>query len=244
MEYYLLDENNQQIGPFSLNQIKSKKIKRTDKIWRPGMNDWADAITVPELKSFFESPPPKSPVIGNSQQQQQRQQQHSQNFSSYHIYDEHFNVNRLNKDQKDFFSRHEFSDTMEVGLGIFLHYITLGIFTFIFCGIKHSYLPKITEDDFDGGKAIGFCFIPFFNFYWIFVFWRKLAQRINLQYKLRGERSPVSLGLATAVCVLHFIPYIGNFTNWLVLKPILFHQIQTASNRLANENIGAGFYEM
>ncbi len=71
------------------------------------------------------------------------------------------------------------------------------------------------------GKAVGFNFIPFFNFYWIFVAysgWAKDANNYIRRYQL-----PVALtseGLATAMCVLSLIsiiPYVGFLTGLVVL---------------------------
>lgn len=63
------------------------------------------------------------------------------------------------------------------------------------------------------GKAIGFLFIPLFNFYWVFrVYrgWSVEANRFVQQHGIEAPRS--SVGLATALCVLlvlSAIPYAG-----------------------------------
>jgi len=240
MEYFILDENNQQIGPFSIDQLKTKKISKATKVWCNGMKEWSDAETVKEFKDFFIAPPPPNippptPTMTGSVNLQN--ENYSQTLTTSPIYEEHFNVNNLNSQEIDSFKKNQFFDTFSTGVGILLHFLTLGIFTTIYCGLKHSKLPKVKSDDFSGGKAIGFLFIPFFNFYWLFVFWRRLAMRINLQFRLRNEQPPVSLGLATTVCILTFVPYLGGAINYLILMPILFSQIQSASNKLANENM-------
>lgn len=52
------------------------------------------------------------------------------------------------------------------------------------------------------GKAVGFLFIPFFNFYWMFVAYRGLL----LDFTALGARAGIAMqpkvGLATATCVL------------------------------------------
>lgn len=126
----------------------------------------------------------------------------------------------------------------ETAVVVILGIVTLNIFTVIYHGLKHSRLPKVRPDDFSAGRAIGFLFIPFFNFYWIFVFWTRLVQRINFQFKLRGQLPPVAeeLGVAVAILtILSMIPVLGIVTaavNWLILLPILSAQIQSAANRL------------
>ena len=240
MDYFILDENNQQIGPFSIDQLKSKNIRRTTKVWCQGMQEWSDAETVQDLKDLFIIPPPPNIPPPFTQRANSNDDLNKSNYShaftSNTVYEEHFNVSNLSSQELEDYKKNLFFDTFSTGVGILLHYLTFAIFTTIYCGLKHSKLPKIKSDDFGGGKAIGFLFIPFFNFYWIFIFWRRLAMRINLQFKLRNEHPPVSLGLATTVCILTFIPYVG-VISFLVLMPILFSQIQSASNKLARENM-------
>ncbi len=239
MKYFILEKNNQQSGPFSVEQLKLKPINRSTKVWCQGMEHWSEAGTIEELKDLFLSPsapnipPPvptaKHPYFANSN--------YSQTWTMKPVYEEYFNIEMLTPQEIEEFRMNLFFSTFNTGIGILLHFLTLGIFTTIYCGLKHSKLPKIKYDDFEAGKAIGFLLIPFFNLYWLFIFWRRLTMRINLQFKLRNERPPVSLGLATTICILTFIPYFGALLNYLILMPILFSQIQSASNKLANENI-------
>lgn len=63
------------------------------------------------------------------------------------------------------------------------------------------------------GKAVGFCFIPFFNLYWFFVAFVGLTQDLNQYTRRRGIKTPgCSPGLAITSCIfllLTMIPYIG-----------------------------------
>ncbi len=63
------------------------------------------------------------------------------------------------------------------------------------------------------GKAVGFCFIPFFNFYWIFEAIHGLANDLNTYARERNiAAEPVSTGLSLAWCILTLltiIPYLG-----------------------------------
>lgn len=240
MEYFILDDKNQQIGPLSIEQLKSRKISNKTKVWCQNMKEWADADTVNDLKDLFISPPPppNTPppaAESNNNSSNTNSSNRTQTFNLSSVYEEYFNVNKLNPQEINNFKKNLFFNKFSTALAILLHFFTLGIFTTIYCGLKYSKLPKIKSDDFGAGKAIGFLFIPFFNFYWIFVFWRGLAMRINLQFKLRNEQPPVSVGLATAICILIFLPYLGGFVNYFILMPILFSQIQSASNKLAHE---------
>jgi hypothetical protein len=119
-----------------------------------------------------------------------------------------------------------------VWLAVVLHFLTFGIFSLVhFCNL-HDRLPKAEQDDPSAGKAIGFSFIPYFNFYWIVFNTLRLADRINLQFRLRGLPDGVPRGLAMAASVLSVVPYI-NFLGAIFLWPIAIAYFQRAANELA-----------
>jgi hypothetical protein len=123
----------------------------------------------------------------------------------------------------------------EPAVVIILHFVTFGLFTFIWFGLKHGQLPVVAQDDPSAGKAIGFMFIPFFNiFYWNFIFWMRLCDRINLQLALRGLPPKAPKGLAQATCICTLIPYVGGLLNFFILMPILAGTLQSAINMLAD----------
>lgn len=61
--YYIL-ENNQQVGPFTLEQLATRGINGFTSVWTQGMANWVPASQVPELQAVinrpqgFQSPPP------------------------------------------------------------------------------------------------------------------------------------------------------------------------------------------
>lgn len=246
MKYYLIDERNQQIGPFALEELKMKGINKKTKVWCEGMDDWTEAQLVSELKENIILPPPP-PLSQNQINRESNQFPASSNeilpLNNLLIYTPSFDINSLSNTLIETCKKHSFKAQFSVGLGVFLHFITLGIFTTIHCGLMHSKLPKITIKDFSAGKAIGFLFIPIINVFWFYVFWEQLARRINFQYKLRNKPLPVSISLATWACVLQiliFIPYVGwvtYFVSFLFLFPLLFNQIRSACNQLAEEQL-------
>ncbi len=152
------------------------------------------------------------------------------------VYNPYFDIRKIPPDQHEEFKIHALDTTFPVAVAILLHFVTLGIFTIIYFGLMHSKLPRIKSDDFSGGKAIGFLFIPFFNFYWIFVFWGRLTDRINFQYKLRNQPVPISKGLVITAVSLAIIPYVG-ILSWIFLMPIVVGTIQSACNRLVIEKM-------
>ncbi len=156
-----------------------------------------------------------------------------------HIYTPASDLAKVPTGQVERFKKNEFLTTFPTGLAILLHFFTLGVFTVIFHGLKHSKLPMIRHDDFRGGKAIGYLFIPFYNLYWYFIFWQRLADRLNFQLRLRGIPEGVNRGLVTTACVLTVIPYIG-LIAWVALWPVVSAQVQSASNRLAELKFQGG----
>ena len=104
-----------------------------------------------------------------------------------------------------------------------LSIITLGIFGLVYMGLKHGQLPKVKSNDPGAGKAIGFWFIPFFHYYWIFVFWLRLVDRINFQYRLRGAPAPVSRNFAIWTNAVYLsgillgVTYLVAVIMWFVL---------------------------
>jgi len=156
-------------------------------------------------------------------------------FQMSSVYEERFDLNQITVAQREQFKQHAFLSTFPVAVVIILHFVTFGIFTFIYMGLKHSKLPMIKHDDFSAGKAIGFMFIPFFNLYWMFMFWLRLADRINFQFRLRGQKAPVDRGLVLATVIVDFVPYLGLVVSGLILFPIVIGEIQSACNKLANE---------
>ncbi len=154
------------------------------------------------------------------------------------IYKPTMNISVIPDAQKEEFKKHLITETFPTALVVLLHFLTIGLFSTIYFGLKHSKFPMIKEDDFDGRKAIGYLFIPLFNFYWVFVFWLRLIDRINFQFKLRNLKPPIPRNIAIAPWILIFtifIPRIGIVT-WaigvFVLIPIMLALIQSACNRL------------
>jgi hypothetical protein len=142
----------------------------------------------------------------------------------------------LSPDQREQYMRHSLT-TFPTWLAVVLHIVTLGLFSVIYQGLKLSKLPLVKSDDFTAGKGIGFCFIPFFNLYWLFRFVLSITDRLNFQFRLRGQPAPISRDLALASCILRVIPYL-NFIGLLILEPIVAGQWQSATNRLVR-NWGA-----
>jgi len=67
MNHYYFAEDNQQFGPFSLEELKKEKIKKSTLIWTEGMSNWLRADTIDELKDILIPEPPPLPIIESNQ---------------------------------------------------------------------------------------------------------------------------------------------------------------------------------
>lgn len=72
MNYYI-NENGQQYGPFTIDQLRMRGITRETPVWCEGMSQWALARNIPELIEILQPTPPQQP----SYQQQYHNQRHS-----------------------------------------------------------------------------------------------------------------------------------------------------------------------
>ena len=115
---------------------------------------------------------------------------------------------------------------------ILLHFATCGIFSMIWLNLMHGKLPKVRSDDPSAGKAVGFCFIPFFNLYWIFFTFRRLCLRIDEQRELYGLPPSGLKGMATTACIFHVIPWLNVLIGLTIISPIFIGMMQSSVNQL------------
>jgi uncharacterized protein DUF2510 len=149
-------------------------------------------------------------------------------------YDKRFDLNQLSPEQREEYKQHTLTEFPTWAV-VVLSILTLGIFGTIYHGLKHSRLPLVKSDDFTAGKGIGFLFIPFFNLYWVFVFWLRLVDRINFQYRLRGASDPISRDLTLWTIILSFFTWLIPVSPILAL--IVAGQIQSATNGLVKGEV-------
>ncbi len=113
-----------------------------------------------------------------------------------------------------------------VGLAVLLHILTFGIFSVVYYASQGGRLPEIEPGDPSATKGVGYFLIPYFNLYWLFAFPTRLADRLNLQLRLRGEAPMISQALIVG-CSL---------STALILVPFFWIaavvQIQQAINRI------------
>lgn len=78
MEYFIIDNNGQQAGPFSQDQLIQKAISPETLVWKQGMADWTPAWKVEELRTVLEAVEANKPNSTNQQESQEPQQQTSE----------------------------------------------------------------------------------------------------------------------------------------------------------------------
>ena len=62
MATYYIVENNQQAGPFTLDQLAAKGITPETNVWTDGMANWTPASQVTELQALFAPQPAQQPA--------------------------------------------------------------------------------------------------------------------------------------------------------------------------------------
>ena len=58
---YFYSENNKQLGPFTIEELKTKRIKKSTLVWTDGMGEWTPAEEREDLRDFIISEPPPLP---------------------------------------------------------------------------------------------------------------------------------------------------------------------------------------
>ncbi len=59
-EFYII-ENNQQLGPFKLEDLKLRKINKNTLVWHEGLDNWTKAEHISLLKDSIKASPPPMP---------------------------------------------------------------------------------------------------------------------------------------------------------------------------------------
>jgi predicted Zn finger-like uncharacterized protein len=102
---------------------------------------------------------------------------------------------------------------------VLLHYITAGAFTMMYLNLMHERMPRLRRDDPSATVAIGLCFIPIFNLYWLPFSFVRLCVRINEQRRFAGMEPTAPSWLAIPTGALFACGLDGDF----------FHQCRLSS---------------
>ncbi len=78
MEFFIIDHNGQQAGPFSFDQLVQKGISPETLVWKQGMADWTPAWKVEELKAVLEAAEANQSNQSNQSNQKAQQEVNQQ----------------------------------------------------------------------------------------------------------------------------------------------------------------------
>ena len=182
--------------------IAKGEVNRSSLVWQEGMSGWQNVMDTGLKDRLKHAPPPVAPPVVQSSVSTVRQP-HQVTLEDAKKLQTQFNV-------------------FWIGLaaGIPLSFILVGIggvvLSMVFFFIMMHKFWSIIQDGAartTPGKAVGFWFIPVFNFYWFFVAFHGLAKDMNQYVKDRDWKIPeVSEGLALTYCILSccsVIPLLG-----------------------------------
>lgn len=224
MWYYLM--GNQQVGPVDDNTIsaliQSGTIIRQTLVWKEGLSDWTQAAQTELASRFTNVYPPTSPSYG---------------MVTYPSPAITFQPKSLRTLWLWF--------AWLIGAGLPLSILCIGIpaaIAGVIVGYVLLYRYWLLIQDGTArttpGKAVGFCFIPFYNFYWFYVAYVGLSKDMNVYCDERSIEGPrVTEGLALAWFILNLasiIPYTGLVTAIasVVILIILMKQLTDVSIRI------------
>jgi hypothetical protein len=238
MKQYHIAKNGVQSGPYSepdiLAMLSSGEIGCDDLCWTKGMAQWQpirQVVTVP--KAVFSHTP--QPPLGVEEPQ-------AINWIPALVFYSASGAIFFLVDLVELGSGEEASDRWML---LLLPFAILGI-VFI-CMLHHkcwSTLPERFRFT-TPGKAVGYLFIPFYNFYWAFITWPKLSDGLACWEKSTGSHATTdtkSLAVAYAVLFvsglsIDLIPgmeLIGLLTGVadLVIFILYYKQVVAAMNAL------------
>ncbi|MCL2710959.1 MAG: DUF4339 domain-containing protein [Planctomycetaceae bacterium] len=234
MNYFYLDQTNQKQGPVSEQQLKELAAQGIIGPQTPMETDTGHQGTAGQIPGLFPVPPPlpqpqrvpvpQSPFTGNAT-----------SFADGGFMSQFFGQNCTSPQAKPFntFFMVMWICMATVVLSSFLGDVTglagllfppllivpvllafliqlpAGIAGTVFSCILTYKLWKMIPQDIartSPGKAVGFCFIPFFNLYWVFIAIMGLATDMNRTLQQRGIQRQVTVGLGLTYSIL-FVVY-------------------------------------
>lgn len=114
MEFFIIDRNGQQAGPFSFDQLVQKGISPETLVWKQGMADWTPAWKVEELKAVLEA------IRANQQQAHQQDYQKAQQEAYQQGFQQGAAMNSNFQQQPKKKKTSHFAIKMVIGLIIFI----------------------------------------------------------------------------------------------------------------------------
>ena len=117
MEFFIIDHNGQQAGPFSFDQLVQKGISPETLVWKQGMADWTPAWKVEGLRAVLEAVEANQSNQKAQQQDYQKAQQEAYQQGFQQGAAMHSNFQQQPKKNK---KKSHFAMKMMIGLIIFI----------------------------------------------------------------------------------------------------------------------------
>lgn len=216
MQWYYESGGSQQ-GPVSQEEIRklvlTGGISRETLVWKEGMADWAPAGQT-ELAAYFPStaqPPHTPPVPPSADTPRSYPLPSPSSMKSLWLWAVIItcvaqvlgiiDTLSLSRQVADFSNPSAFP-----GGGAYALNLLLGLGALvIYCILLYKLWSTIQDGQArtTPGKAVGFCFIPVFDLYWIFQAFWGLSIDMNAYAAQRGISAPrINEGMGLAVCIL------------------------------------------
>jgi len=215
MKTYHISKNGNQVGPYSEEELQHKlttaELSSGDLCWTEGMAQWEpihQTISIPA--SVPPPPPPPAPVPSYAPPQSNPAEQ-SEYWAPYQFNNRFINwipalVLYCATSAISWIVELIQLDGDEEAAGIFaligLPVIILGV---VFMSMLHykCWMALPQQHRFTTpGRAVGFLFIPFYNFYWAFVSWPKLSEGLINWQRSEGINPTDTKSLALTYAIL------------------------------------------
>jgi hypothetical protein len=122
--------------------------------------------------------------------------------------------------------------------------VTYVVLIFTWIGMSWAMLPPEGRRTGSGkaispGAAVGLLFVPFFNYYWVFVQSVGLCDALNRQLGALGVARRAPRGLAIAASIVHIIPYLNLTVGPFLWLPYIF-LVDAAKDEYRRGTLGVG----
>jgi hypothetical protein len=238
MTQYHVTSNGQQFGPFLESEVQSMlangAITKTDLCWAEGMAEWKPIHEIFARPTNFPPPPPPPHQVHTSKASASLTINWIPALALYCVTSAASILISLVEQENE-----------EAAEGLALLALPLMILDITFFSILHYQCWRALPERFRAitpGKAVGYLFIPFYNFYWAFISWPKLAEGLVEWQKSVGRPTVTDVrSLAVTYAVIFVctmtVSLIPGFDiligiGDLVLFIILYLQIVTAINEM------------
>jgi len=244
MNFYLVVDGRRK-GPLALEELPAHGLERDSLVWHAGLADWTRADQVAALRELMATiPPPLPAFLGDhaAGPEQMALTETPATFQKLHrwwviafaltlalpllgafcLVMALFEYRPVRSGGRNTYVYYTYSDVgvalnLVGGLSIGLGVLALVVAIVLFAVLLYK-MWKVVQDGHartTPDKAVGFLFIPFFNFYWAFVAVRGLA--VDLDSYVRRHRAGMDTEAAPTTLSLIFcsllagtaLPYLG-----------------------------------